>query len=82
MISIPGHEPKPLLTGLDLNGKPYSIMAGEVGVVHYIHESWCPGGKGWPERCECVPEIRLGPFTPEVEADLRHQAEIRRRDGK
>lgn len=71
----------PLLTGRAADGTPRAVFPGSVTVLHVAHAPECPGGKGWPERCNCTPEYALGPVDETTLEDWKKQAAARR-EGK
>ena len=71
----------PLLTGRAADGTPRAVFPGSVTVLHVAHAPECPGGKGWPELCNCAPEYALGPVDEPTLEDWKKQAAARR-EGK
>lgn len=71
----------PLLVGRGPDGTPRAVFPGSVTVLHIAHDPDCPGGKGWPELCNCTPETHLGPVDEKTLEDWKEQATARR-EGK
>ena len=70
-----------IMVGPGLDGKPYAVFPGAVTVLHVAHAPECPGGKGWPELCNCTPEYSMGPIDEKTLQDWKKQAAARR-EGK
>ena len=73
--------PHPIAEGKDKDGNPWPVFPGSVFVLHVAHAPECPGGKGWPELCNCTPETYLGPVDDATIEDWQKQAAARR-EGK
>ena len=63
-----------LLSGLDQNGKPFALQRGAIAVLHVLHDAGCPGGRGQPDKCNCKPEMRMGPLDHATLSDIARQA--------
>ncbi len=54
-----GTKLTPVMTGLDLEGRPVTVYRGQVAVIHVWHDRDCPGSHGHPDLCRCKIDKRL-----------------------